>query len=332
MPGIPAVTVLMSCFNSARWLEQAITSMLEQTFEDYEFLIVDDGSTDDTLARLKHFSSLDRRVTVIEKPHTGLADSLNKGIEEARGKWIARIDADDVCEPNRLQAQIAFARSRPKLVFIGSGLTQIDAEGNPLKSYRYPTSHKSLVKHLETARRFPPHSSAFFLRETVRGIGGYRPRLQRAQDRDLWLRLAAAGELACLKQPLVKIRKHANQVSQEDNGRRQMRDSTMAVVSYFLRQQGLADPIGSSQFEFSDFQAWVEKRLSETGYFKYRHVKDELKKSLHMPDSYPQTAVKVTSVFIRSSTAIMILTERLAGSDLSRRLADEWASRSCAAS
>ncbi len=86
--------------------------MLEQTFEDYEFLIVDDGSTDDTLARLKHFSSLDRRVTVIEKPHTGLADSLNKGIEEARGKWIARIDADDVCEPNRLQAQIAFARSR----------------------------------------------------------------------------------------------------------------------------------------------------------------------------------------------------------------------------
>jgi len=94
----PTITVLMSCYNAERWLDEAVRSVLNQTFDNFEFIIIDDGSVDGTLSLVRRYASTDSRIIVVAKQNTGLSDSLNVGVQMARGKWIARLDADDLCE------------------------------------------------------------------------------------------------------------------------------------------------------------------------------------------------------------------------------------------
>ena len=182
---VPSVSVLMSCYNAARWLGEAIESVLRQTHTDFEFIIVDDGSKDDTPTILQRYSASDARIVIITKPNTGLGDSLNVGIRQVRGDWIARLDADDICEPTRLARQLELAQSNPSLVFVGSGLVIIDEHGAKLAIHHYPTRHTALLRQLRQMRKFPPHSSAMFRTTAARSIGGYRTRIRRAQDWDL---------------------------------------------------------------------------------------------------------------------------------------------------
>src|SRR6056297_1507561 len=118
------VTVLMSCYNGQKWIGNAIESVLNQTFKDFEFIIIDDGSTDSSVNIIKNYLDKDQRVRLIEKENTGLPDSLNVGVNNARGKWIARLDADDLCESQRLEKQLKVANSDDSLVLIGSAYFQ----------------------------------------------------------------------------------------------------------------------------------------------------------------------------------------------------------------
>ena len=111
-----ACSVLMSVYNGQRYLGAAIDSILAQTFQEFEFIIVDDGSTDNTESLIRAYS--DSRIRLISKPNTGLADSLNVGLEAAKGTWIARIDADDISEPQRLERQLQRIRASPELVLL----------------------------------------------------------------------------------------------------------------------------------------------------------------------------------------------------------------------
>ncbi|MCH7802039.1 MAG: glycosyltransferase family 2 protein [Chloroflexi bacterium] len=106
----------MSVYNGQRYLGAAIDSILAQTFQEFEFIIVDDGSTDNTESLIRAYS--DSRIRLISKPNTGLADSLNVGLEAAKGTWIARIDADDISEPQRLERQLQRIRASPELVLL----------------------------------------------------------------------------------------------------------------------------------------------------------------------------------------------------------------------
>src|SRR6476646_117240 len=102
----PALTVLTSCYNAAPYLVESIESVLKQSFEDFEYLLIDDGSTDESRQILQHFAAFDPRIVFIPKKNSGLTDSLNLGLRRARGEWVARLDADDVALPGRLQAQL----------------------------------------------------------------------------------------------------------------------------------------------------------------------------------------------------------------------------------
>ena len=110
----PEVTVIMSCYNGSKWLEESIISVLVQSYKAFEFVLINDGSSDDTWNIIQKYSEIDSRIVPINKINSGLADSLNFGISIARGKWIARIDDDDLCEPNRLLEQF----TRYKLVLL----------------------------------------------------------------------------------------------------------------------------------------------------------------------------------------------------------------------
>lgn len=321
----PKVTVLMSCYNAARWLEEAVNSVLTQTFKDFEFLIIDDGSTDETLAIIQRLSAMDRRVVVIAKPNTGLVDSLNTGIFQAQGQWIARLDADDLCEQTRLEQQLNYVRDHPQVVLLGSGFFEIDENGHVIKTQRYPVKHNPLKKHLERCQRFFPHSSAFYQTATARQLGGYRPRIRRAEDWDFWLRLSKNGQLACLLEPLVRIRKHGSQISHDESGRRQKIDARVGVISHFLRQLGDVDPVAiTDEAEWTRFFAWVEKRIDEEGIIESRQTWEIARTRFFDHQNRLLGGWAFISHLMRSGYAGVLIKEKFMGSDLPERLAKEW--------
>lgn len=322
------ITVLMSVFNGERWLRESIESVLGQTYTDFEFIVVNDGSTDASLDIIEGFATADRRIRVIDKPNTGLADSLNVGIGLSRGEWIARIDADDVCDARRLAVQYSVACSRKDLVLIGTGLITIDGLGQHKRRFHYPHGHQQLIQQLVKRRRFFAHSSAFFRTQTVKALGGYRPRLRRSQDFDLWLRLSEVGQMNCVDEPLVYIRHHADQISHDDGGRRQIVDSRVALVSYFLRQSGLIDPVAveCTESEFSVFWQFVERGVAHDKLVEFRHFVGELKAKRDL-DSFKGVCAVLALSARSPHLVIRYFLEFFVGETLAKRLADEWICR-----
>ncbi len=323
----PMISVVMSCYNAERWLHEAINSVLRQTFSDFEFILINDGSSDDTLTILHSYASEDSRIIVVDKKNTGLADSLNIGIQRAKGRWVARVDADDICELNRFQKQVEFVNTEPDVVFVGTGLTTIDYQGAKKNVFSYPADHLTLLQNLISSQKFPPHSSAFYRADIFRSIGGYRGRIRRAEDLDLWLRLSEVGKLACLEEPLVQIRKHPDQISNDEGGQRQLLDSRLAIISYWIRNFGLLDPVDSEQPVFEKFSIWVDARMHSSGIYALENFKVDLKNIIKSQLNFFMVAfwffnaiIKSPFIFIRLAIACLV------GDSLSRRLALEWIS------
>lgn len=320
----------MSCYNGSRWLHEAVDSILRQTFEDFEFILVDDGSMDETWNIMQSYRNRDERIVTISKDNTGLADSLNVGIAQAKGAWIARLDADDICEPTRLEEQINFVRRYPDLVLLGTGFIEIDEQGHAIKKQLYPSGHRKLVRHLERSQRFFPHSSAFYLVDIVRQVGGYNPRIRRAEDRRLWLELASRGKIACLPKPLVRIRKHSGGISSDSNGRRQCCDETAATVCQFLKNAGCIDPsVDASDDEWAVFLHWIENRMEELGCFARRKAWAIARVEYFTTGNRLTGALRFGTRLLQSGYASASLWEKFFGSSLPQSLAHEWMNRSC---
>lgn len=319
------ITVLMSVYNGERWLSESISSVLRQSHSDFEFIIVNDGSTDASLDIMNSFAVSDSRIKLIDKSNTGLADSLNVGINEAQGEWIARIDADDICEPQRLEIQSGVAASNRDAVFVGSGLILIDEYGSVIARRSYNRHHAILLRDLYSAHAFPPHSSAFFRTDVAKRIGGYRTRIKRAQDCDLWLRLSEHGELLSVSEELVQIRKHSHQVSYEDAGRRQKIDSRVAIVSYFLRNQGVSDPVSGCKERFEIFREWIIKQLEYDSSFSYFAFAEYISSIFKKKRSIQASAFEFISTIICSPRfSARYFISKLFGDTFPRKYAEKW--------
>jgi glycosyltransferase involved in cell wall biosynthesis len=203
----PAVTVLLPVHNGARHLPAALRSVLRQSFCDFELLAIDDGSTDETRKILE--STGDPRVRVLHHPQNlGLVATLNHGLAEARGEWIARQDADDLSAPGRLAAQMSFARGNPAVPLIGADALLID-EADRYRGRWRTGGHADLVAWDLCFRAPFAHGSVLFRRGIIADrLGGYRDR-PACEDLDLWARVAAEFPVVTLRQPLVKYRLHS---------------------------------------------------------------------------------------------------------------------------
>lgn len=202
----PAVTVLMPVYNADRFVAQTVDSVLAQSFGDFEFLIINDGSTDGSLDILQTYARRDSRVRLVSRPNTGYVIALNEGLELARGEFVARIDADDLAAPRRLELQVARMRAEPNLVALGSNADAIDEAGRMLGDYDVPSTHEEIeASHLKGSSSI--HHPAVMLRpEAVRRVGGYRREFMPCEDFDLWLRLGEIGRLANLPEKLLTKR------------------------------------------------------------------------------------------------------------------------------
>lgn len=324
----PEISVLMSCYNGSRWLAEAIDSVRAQTFKNFEFILVDDGSKDNTLEIIRAYAARDARVMVVSKKHTGLADSLNTGLALAKGVWIARVDQDDICEHCRLDRQLVFASGHPGLVLLGSGFAEIDEGGKIVKDHRYPQRHTGLVRHLEQLQRFFPHSSAFYRADAARHVGGYNTRITRAEDWRLWLALSLQGEIACLPERLVRIRKHPGQMSLDNKGARQFCDAAAATVCHFLQKESCNDPsVRESEDEWIAFLAWVESRMEHLGTFERRKAWTEARAEYFAMKNRLVGVLRFGTRLLQSGYASSLAWEKFFGTLLPKRLAREWIKR-----
>ena len=184
----PKISVVMSVYNDEKHLEESIKSVLNQTFRNFEFIIINDGSTDGTVKILEKVKKQDTRIKVIHQKNVGLTKSLNKGVKLAQGKYIARIDADDIAMPERLEKQLKFMESNLLLGAIGCWYYLIDKEGKILKKCKPPTENLKIKKALLNSAPLI-HPALMIKKEVLEKINFYDEEFKYAQDRDLLFRI-----------------------------------------------------------------------------------------------------------------------------------------------
>ncbi len=207
----PQVTVLMPVYNGVAHLMQAVDSILAQSFTDFEFLIINDGSTDGSSVLLRAYS--DPRIRLVDNPvNLGLVATLNRGLELARGAWVARQDHDDWSRADRLQMQVDFLRSRPEVLLVGSEAFAVDARGRIAYRLLRPLGEEGIRWYLGFDNAFI-HSSVMFRRAPILSAFGAYPQSLHSEDYALWSRVAAESPTANLGEPLVYYREHTGSVT-----------------------------------------------------------------------------------------------------------------------
>jgi glycosyltransferase involved in cell wall biosynthesis len=197
------VTVLMPAYNAGKYIAEAIKSVLEQTFTDFQLLIINDGSTDDTEEIVHSFQ--DERIVLINQSHKGIAAALNKGLSKARSIYISRFDADDICFSQRLQKQVAFLDHHPDYITIGSDAEYISEDGQHLFDFKsIGHAHDEIINKIYSFCPFI-HSSVMYRREAVIKCGGYSEHAHNFEDYFLWIQLLKHGKFYNLPEQLIKV-------------------------------------------------------------------------------------------------------------------------------
>lgn len=211
----PSISVLMPVYNAERYVSEALGSILNQTYHNFEFLIIDDGSTDRSLAILQDYAGADNRIHLTSRPNTGYVVALNEMLRLARGQFIARMDSDDRAEAHRFRRQLEFLETHPAHVAVGSRVLLIDPDGCPIREFREAMTHEEVDHaHMHNCSgAVICHPTAMMRRQAVIEVGGYRPEAEPAEDVDLFLRLAEIGKLEVLSDVLLQYRLHFDSVS-----------------------------------------------------------------------------------------------------------------------
>lgn len=205
---VPRVTVAMSVYNGAAYLEEAIRSIRVQTFGDFEFVIVDDGSTDGSAEILRAHAAADHRLRIVTQANAGLGEALNRAIAAARGEYVARMDADDVSRPGRFAAQVAYLDAHQGCAFAGTGHVVIDGAGRPCGGCQPADDPRRLRERILSGTGNPVcHGSVMMRAAALRPL---RPvyRLRYSQDFDLWVRLLTQWDAGMVASPLYLYREH----------------------------------------------------------------------------------------------------------------------------
>ncbi len=238
----PRISVVLAVLNGATYIVEAVSSILTQTYQEFELLVIDDGSTDDTRALLAPLAARDRRLVVLAEPHRGLVGSLNHGISIARGSLIARMDADDVALPGRFAAQIAYLDAHPDCVVVGTSILKVNADGQTVAKKSIPRLRLPTFEPMT----FPPqiggvpHPTAMIRASALAKVGGYRPYFYNAEDRDLWARLWTIGRVHQLPEVALRYRVHAGSVTRQKRGE-QLLSHMLVDMSAVARHLNLND-------------------------------------------------------------------------------------------
>ncbi|MBF0289966.1 MAG: glycosyltransferase [SAR324 cluster bacterium] len=259
----PLLSVVMSVYNGENDLRGSIESIFSQTYSNFEFIIINDGSTDDSAKILKEYAQQDQRIVLIQQENIGLTRSLIKGIQLAKGKYIARQDVDDLSIPERFEKQLEWLEAHPQRVLCGSSACIFDKEHNASQDFAVSTEEQVLQKILCHRNPFF-HSSVIFSRAAYEKVGGYRPYFKYTQDYDLWCRVSQEGIIGNRSEYLIKRVLHKGGISVQ---RLQMQIHYAAVAStlfYALRAYQIEiNPASLNENLHFHSDSTINKRLQQ---------------------------------------------------------------------
>lgn len=211
----PKISVIMSVHNGGEYLKEAIQSVLNQTCADFEFIIINDGSTDNSLSIINSFQ--DQRIKLISRENKGLVQSLNEGMKLATGEFIARMDADDISLPERFSRQVEFLKKNPDIYLCGTWAKTIDANDKITGEYTYPPlTHDKIKKYLLLHNSFI-HPSVMFKKEVINKVGVYNKKYKHIEDYEFWTRVLKNFKTANLPEFLLKYRINQTGITRSKN-------------------------------------------------------------------------------------------------------------------
>jgi glycosyltransferase involved in cell wall biosynthesis len=273
----PRVSVVMPFRNAGKFIAESLASLTRQTYTRLEILAIDDGSTDDGPAIVGEAAARDPRIVLVREGSRGFVPSLNRGIELARGEFIARMDADDICLPDRFAKQVAFLDANPSVGVVGGQIVPIVEGGTERRVARPQWWLETPLRHDDIVRSLPSrnsiyHPTAMLRRDVLVAAKGYRAPFVVVQDYDLWLRLAERTQLANLPDRVLQYRFHVDQATQR-NVEKAYYCTWAARHAARERRAGRADPIadgvelnraqvltwGLSSDEADDQIAWIRE-------------------------------------------------------------------------
>lgn len=225
----PLVSVIMPSYNSKKYIKKAIDSVLEQTYSNFELIIVDGNSTDGTLDILDEYKKQDRRIKVIQDEGRGIGAALQLGCQIASGKFIARMDSDDIAINTRFEKQLKIFHSIPNLILVASPVIYIN-EDDSIVGYSFPYTNKRIIQEKVY---LIAHPTVMMKKDAYVKAGGYQP-LLRAEDYFLWNRMRLMGEFYIFKEPLIKYRLLQDSLSHtlDDNFNKKL---GRKLDSYFIK-------------------------------------------------------------------------------------------------
>lgn len=206
---MPLVSVIMPVYNGAKYIDEAIESILHQTFSAFEFIIIDDGSTDDTVQHIKRFN--DPRILLLKNEYNmGITRSLNRGLEAAKGEYICRMDADDISLPMRIEKQVEFLKTHATIAVVGGRSVLIDSTGHVIGYEGVARKKIGLSKFVHNPFI---HGSVMIRKSILETVGYYDVSAIHNEDYNLWLRLLSRFQGCVLDEILLKRRLHAESIT-----------------------------------------------------------------------------------------------------------------------
>jgi glycosyltransferase involved in cell wall biosynthesis len=241
--GALKISVVMSVYNAELYIAQAIESILAQTYDNFEFIIIDDGSQDDSLKLIESYK--DRRIKFKSRANKGMPASLNEAIGLANGKYIARQDADDISLPERLEKQVTFLENNPEIGLLGTNIEVVDENNKKADKKRANVDLLTSPDDLKLAEVFSnqfAHGSVMVKKETLDAAGLYDLKVPISEDYDLWTRISRTTGIANLKEPLYKWRLHTENISTSHKTASKVQEAALNICArefdHYLEHKG----------------------------------------------------------------------------------------------
>jgi len=276
----PKISVIMSVYNGEHYLAQAIESILNQTFQDFEFIIINDGSTDRSEEIIKSYD--DDRIILINQQHKGLIYSLNYGLQKAKAKYIARMDGDDISLPDRLAIQLSFMEKHDDIGVLGTGCQFIDHLGFLTgEKLNRQGEHFEILNSILKAKGYVSiiHPTVMIRKDLLLRVGGYNERFPVCEDVDLFLRIAKISKLHVIPDMLLLYRLHQESVSVTKR-HIQLQSGIITRVCYYLREKGLKDPSLYDEEAWKQFRRIVDKTIRLYGLYRADDARIQLSSQL----------------------------------------------------
>lgn len=239
----PAITVLMPAYNAEKYISQAIDSVLNQSFHDFELLIINDGSSDNTEQIIRAYG--DERIRLINQSNQGIAAALNMGLLNARADLVARFDADDLCAAHRLEMQYGFLSTHPDYLVVGTDADYIDMHGEYVFTYHMPAHSNEEIQLLYFTKCPFIHSAVLFRKAAVIQAGGYNTHAYAFEDHLLWSNLVRKGKVCNLAASLISVRLNPDSVSIDEKWRTKR---FLELKTHAIRNNTISEAAGAELF------------------------------------------------------------------------------------